>query len=73
MNWKEEKAKHSYCGWCDGYLCYCDGRCFIESKENTKKQAEENKLDHLNLEIKTSEKRLKELKKELKNIKNARA
>ena len=66
MNWKDERGKNNYCGYCIDYTCVCDGNCFVEERFNP----EENKLDHLNSEIKISEKRLRELKKELKNLKN---
>ena len=67
MNWKEERANKGkdYCGYCDGYVTRCDSSCFTDERFNP----EENKIDHLFIEIAKTEERLQELKQEYINTK----
>ena len=69
IDWKEERTKKNYCGYCIDITCVCDGSCFVGNHNISEEEAQKNRIDHLDLEIAKTEERLEELKQEYINKK----
>ena len=52
INWEKERSSKNYCGYCIDLTCVCNGDCFKD---------EENRKDHIELELVKAKKRLADL------------